>query len=171
MPELTIGSEIIGAIRREPPLDLMRFQDTAAIVPVSGRPAMEEWLEIFNAGLTELSMTDPISRIAKLNDRVRLRLDRNARIVITATCLATLAGDDRIVSETLAQTKVLGAIRRYVFTSEDGPERACGEFAVGETTVRFRIDYYDPSLEWGSEDPADAAATTRVMTIMLPGDD
>ncbi|WP_412457945.1 DUF3768 domain-containing protein [Sphingobium yanoikuyae] len=31
--------------------------------------------------------------------------------------------------------------------------------------------YYDPSLEWGSEDPADAAKTIRVMTIMLPSDD
>ena len=49
MPELAIGSEIIGAVRREAPLDLIRFQDAATIVPVRGRPAMEEWLEIFNA--------------------------------------------------------------------------------------------------------------------------
>jgi len=116
-------------------------------------------------------MTDTLSRIAMLNDRVRLGLDRNARIVITATCLATLAGDGGIVSEALAQAEILGAIRRYVFTAQDGPERARGEFAVGTTTVRFKIDYYDPSLEWGSEDPADAAVTTRVLTIMLPGDD
>jgi hypothetical protein len=39
------------------------------------------------------------------------------------------------------------------------------------TKVRFTIDYCDPSLEWGSEDPADAHATVRVMTIMLPEDD
>ena len=114
---------------------------------------------------------DTTSRIAALNDRVRLGLDSKARIVMTATCLATLAGDGGVVSEALAQATVLSAIRRYVFKPEDGAERARGEFAVGGTIVRFKIDYYDPSLEWGSEDPTDAAATTRVMTIMLPGDD
>lgn len=116
-------------------------------------------------------MTTRISRIAELNDRVRLGLDRNARVVMTATCLAALAGDDRLVSEALAQAEVLAAIRRYEFKPNDGAERARGEFALREQTVRFTIDYYDPSLEWDSEDPADAAATTRVMTIMLPSDD
>lgn len=116
-------------------------------------------------------MTDHISRIAALNDRVRFGLDRNARIVMTATCLATLAGDDRMASEALAQAEVLAAVRRYIFRPDDGAERARGEFVVGGTTVRFTIDYYDLSLEWGSEDPANAAVTTRVMTVMLPCDD
>lgn len=44
-------------------------------------------------------MTSTISRIAELNDRVRLGLDRNARIVMTATCLATLAGGDRKIED------------------------------------------------------------------------
>ncbi len=116
-------------------------------------------------------MIDQISRIAQLNDRVRLGFDRNARIVMTATCLATLAGDDRMVSEALAQAEVLAAIRRYIFKPGDGCERARGELVVSGHTVRFTIDYYDLSLEWGSEDPADAAVTKRVMTIMLPSDD
>ncbi|TGX49047.1 DUF3768 domain-containing protein [Sphingomonas gei] len=116
-------------------------------------------------------MTDSIPRIAALNDRIRLGLDSNARTVITATCLATLSGDGRAVSEALAQAQVLGAIRRYAFKPEDGAERARGEFSIGDTIVRFKIDYYDLSLEWGSEDPADLAATIRVMTIMLPADD
>ena len=30
----------------------------------------------------------------------------------------------------------------------------------------FKIDYYDKTLEAGSEDPADPAQTTRVLTIM-----
>lgn len=115
--------------------------------------------------------THRLSRIAELNDKVRFGLDRNARIVMTATCLATLAGDDRIVSQAIAQAEALGAIRRYVFTNDDGVERARGEFSVGSTTVRFKIDYYDASLEWRSEDPADAAVTRRVMTVMLPSDD
>jgi hypothetical protein len=42
LPELAIGSERIGAVRCEAPLDLIRFQDAASIAPVFGRPAMEE---------------------------------------------------------------------------------------------------------------------------------
>ena len=116
-------------------------------------------------------MTSTISRIAELNDRVRLGLDRNARIVMTATCLATLAGGDRIVTEAVAQAAVLAAVRRYEFKPDDGPERNYGQFELEGHIVCFRIDYYDPSLEWGSEDPADAAVTVRVLTIMLPCDD
>jgi hypothetical protein len=34
----------------------------------------------------------------------------------------------------------------------------------------MKIDYYDAAMEFGSEDPADASVTTRVMTILLPED-
>ena len=36
--------------------------------------------------------------------------------------------------------------------------------------VWMKIDYYDAAMEFGSEDPADASVTTRVMTILLPED-
>jgi hypothetical protein len=35
------------------------------------------------------------------------------------------------------------------------------------TVVFWKIDYYDKTLEWGSEDPSDPAQTTRVLTLML----
>lgn len=116
-------------------------------------------------------MTDQTSRIAALNDRCRQGLDRSARIVITATCLATLAGEGGMAAQILAQAEVMAAVRRYVFKPEDGCERARGELAVTGHTVRFTIDYYDLSLEWGAENPADPLVTTRVLTIMLPSDD
>lgn len=115
-------------------------------------------------------MKDARSRIAALNDRCRHGLDPRARILVTAACLAEFAGD-RAAGEILAQAELMAAVRRYDFRPVDGAERDRGEFVLKERTVRFRIDYYDPSLEWGSEDPADAAATVRVMTIMLPSDD
>jgi Protein of unknown function (DUF3768) len=34
----------------------------------------------------------------------------------------------------------------------------------------FKIDYYDASIDFGSEDPADLSKTTRVLTIMLAED-
>lgn len=36
-----------------------------------------------------------------------------------------------------------------------------------DTNVMCKFDYYDNSLEYGSENPLDLSATTRVFTIML----
>ncbi|RZI39519.1 DUF3768 domain-containing protein, partial [Herbaspirillum sp. HC18] len=69
-----------------------------------------------------------------------------------------------------AQAELLSAIRGYAFTRDDGPERSRGEFTVRGQAVRFAIDYYDRALEWGSEDPADASITRRVLTLMLRED-
>jgi len=33
--------------------------------------------------------------------------------------------------------------------------------------ILLKIDYYDPTLSWLSEDPADPAKTRRVLTVML----
>ena len=33
--------------------------------------------------------------------------------------------------------------------------------------IFWKIDYYDPSLDFGSEIPSDPAQTVRVLTIML----
>lgn len=41
----------IDRIWRDAPLDLIRFQDVAALVPIGERPTMQNWLERFNAGL------------------------------------------------------------------------------------------------------------------------
>jgi hypothetical protein len=38
-------------------------------------------------------------------------------------------------------------------------------FEVKGRRYFFKVDYYDKSLEFGSEDPADPAQTTRVLTI------
>ena len=43
----------IDAIERDAPLDLIRFQDVAASIPLEERPTMRDWLDRFNAGLKE----------------------------------------------------------------------------------------------------------------------
>lgn len=108
-------------------------------------------------------------RIAILNDRCRQGLDRGARTVITRNCLARIAGDKGVVAEILAQAAIMGAVRGASF-DRDSPERDMAAVTVNEVRILFKIDYYDEKLEFGSEDPADAAKTTRVLTIMLPED-
>ena len=106
--------------------------------------------------------------IARLNDRCRQGLDRTARIVITRTCLGTFA-DDRAAA-IVAQAEILASLRAYQFGEAEIGERDRGSFEYRGTTVYFRIDYYDAAMEYGSEDPADASQTRRVLTIMLRED-
>lgn len=108
-------------------------------------------------------------RIAELNDRCRHGLDRNARIVMTSNCLARIAPLGIKVAQILAQAEIMHAIRHAAF-DKDSPERDMGAVTVRDTKFLFKIEYYDSTLEFGSEDPTDAALTTRVLTIMLPED-
>lgn len=50
--ELLLPAREIDRIWRDAPLDLIRFQDVAAMVPISERPTMQDWLKRFNAGLS-----------------------------------------------------------------------------------------------------------------------
>ena len=117
---------------------------------------------------SETPTTSRTERIARLNDRCRHGLDRSARIVVTSNCLARLAPEGGI-TEIIAQAELMRAIRQATF-DRDSPERDMGLVGVHDVKVLFKIDYYDANLEFGSEDPADAAQTTRVLTIMLPED-
>ena len=46
-------------------------------------------------------------------------------------------------------------------------EHDFGSFEIGSRTFFWKIDYFDLAMEYGSEDPADPAKTTRVLTLML----
>jgi hypothetical protein len=76
----------------------------------------------------------------------------------------------------LAAAWPLGDIAIYVnvqtysdFTDNNDPhgEHDFGIFEFAGEKCFWKIDYYDKSMEAGSEDPADTAKTTRVLTIML----
>jgi hypothetical protein len=65
---------------------------------------------------------------------------------------------------------ILNQVRAFsAFTKENDPfnEHDFGAFEFDEDTIFWKIDYYDLSLTYGSDDPADPAKTTRVLTIML----
>jgi hypothetical protein len=116
-------------------------------------------------------MTTPIvEQIARLNDRCRQGFDPSARIVVTRSCLARLNADGGIAGDILAQAGLLAAVRACRFQQGDGPERDFGAFDFRGQRIFFKIDYYDRDLAFGSDDPADASITRRVLTIMLAED-
>ncbi len=105
--------------------------------------------------------TTPRETIAHLNDIARTAMGIACRLVQTEGICALPPADQ-------------SAIREKVETFSDfGPdndphgERDFGAFEhVGER-IFWKIDYYDPTLSQGSEDPSDPRQTVRVLTIML----
>ena len=55
------------------------------------------------------------------------------------------------------------------FTAENDPngEHDFGMVDVEGERLYFKVDYYTPDLQGGSEDPSEPACTARVLTIML----
>lgn len=51
--EALLPEAVIDAIIRDAPMSLIRFQDVAAQIPISERPAMSAWLDQFNAAFPE----------------------------------------------------------------------------------------------------------------------
>ena len=112
------------------------------------------------------TLTTRAEQIARLNDRVRHGLDRSARTVLSRGVHAAFcAGDPR--EALLAQAALMQAVRRHTFADDAHDERVFGKFAFRGQNILFKLDYFDLDLEYGSEDPADASQTTRVLTIML----
>jgi hypothetical protein len=116
------------------------------------------------------TIAPPNVRIAELNDRCRMGLDRTARIVATRDCLGTIAKGDKNIDMVIAQARLLKAVRDFRFGPDDRTERDFGSLQLDGETIFFKIDYYDAAMEFGSENPADASITTRVLTIMLARD-
>jgi hypothetical protein len=104
-----------------------------------------------------------LSPIAHLNDLLRTTF-MGGRVMMTAAVSA-------LPEHTRAN--ILTAVRNFAnFNKDNDPhgEHDCALFDVDEHRCMFKIDYYDLSLEYGSEDPADPKVTTRVLTIMLASD-
>lgn len=115
-------------------------------------------------------MTKPNSPISERTDRIRQLNDQ----------LRTLRGSGEIhIVGALAemdeetQKKVLTAIMTFAgFNDGDDPygEHDFGAVTVAGERFMFKIDYYAPDLESGSDDPADPAKTVRVMSVFHASD-
>jgi hypothetical protein len=106
-------------------------------------------------------MIDATHEIRRLNDSFRRSLSGGGDHLLTAGIAALPAEDqDAILAKVIAFD---------TFTEDDDPygEHDFGAFDHAGKRIFWKIDYYDQSLEYGSEDPADPDKTRRVLTIML----
>jgi hypothetical protein len=101
-------------------------------------------------------------RIRDLNDAFRKSLDLNLGKVVMTSGVSALPSDVRAMA--IRKTATFDA-----FSADNDPqgEHDFGSFDLAGHKFFFKIDYYDSSLEMGSDDPADPAKTTRVLTLML----
>jgi Protein of unknown function (DUF3768) len=101
--------------------------------------------------------------IAALNDTLRKTFE-GGRVVITSS-VSTLPP--------VLVAAVLERVRTFTdFTPDNDPygEHDFGSFELAGHKFFWKIDYYDKSMTYGSDDPADPEQTTRVLTVMLAAD-
>ena len=99
-------------------------------------------------------------------DCIRLLNDKLRTTFVGGKVMLT-AGVDALSDEMKAT--VLSKVRTFTdFNADNDPhhEHDFGSFELAGVTYFFKLDYYAPDMEGGSEDPADPAKTTRVLTIM-----
>jgi Protein of unknown function (DUF3768) len=99
-----------------------------------------------------------MTSIAELNDWFRHDL---GRLSVTSGIAALPAAE---------QSAIFGKVAAFNDFSEDNDphnEHDFGAFEHDGQRIFWKIDYYAPDMEHGSEDPSDPAQTVRVLTIML----
>ena len=104
----------------------------------------------------------PSQKIRELNDRFRMQGHGQGSILLTLGVQAE--GDDFVKAARIA-------IRSYAaFSADNDPwgEHDFGRVEVAGKAVFWKIDYHNPTLTAGSENPANEGETHRVLTIMLP---
>lgn len=103
--------------------------------------------------------------IAALNDRFRKEGPSRAipgQAVMT-TGIAALP-----LAERLRVQRAVAEFDRFTEADDLYGEHDFGAVEVeGAGKVFWKIDYYAPDMELGSDDPANTAKTVRVLTIML----
>jgi len=99
-------------------------------------------------------------RIRELNDLLRTT-GLGGQVFLTAGICALPEAEQAAIQEKVQTFDD--------FTEDNDPhgEHDFGAFELGGEKVFWKIDYYNRTMDAGSEDPADPARTRRVLTILL----
>lgn len=109
--------------------------------------------------------------IRDLNDTLRTNITNpgHNRVVMTAG-VAALIGDVSLFRGFRKRAELLRRVRDFDTFDEDNDPHGEHDFGIVPfegAQLYWKIDYYDRALAYGSDDPADPAVTTRVLTILL----
>jgi Protein of unknown function (DUF3768) len=108
-----------------------------------------------------------MSSLAPAKDRIRIwndllrQLHRGGEVVVSR-------GVGYLDSAT--QERIIRAVAAFnQFTEDNDPhgEHDCAILSVDGYRIMFKIDYFDLTRTYASENPADPNVTHRVMTILL----
>jgi hypothetical protein len=117
-----------------------------------------------------LNAAQRTARIAALNDALRENIHNIGKNRVSMTPgIADLIGDTTLFRGFRQRAELIVLIRDFnTFSTENDPygEHDFGSFVFLETECFWKIDYYDDTMEFGSEDPAVEEKTIRVLTIM-----
>ncbi len=112
-----------------------------------------------------LTQTQARDRIRELNDALRITLDSKLGKVVMTQGFADFR--PRVHEQVI---QAMRAFDKFDEANDPNGEHDFGSIEIAGQKFYWKIDYYDPSLEFGSEDPTDPSKTTRVLTIMLAED-
>lgn len=114
----------------------------------------------------------PCDQIRRLNDFLRFSIGIGARVARGLGGRVDITRRVDSLPET-AKAAIFEKVRQYDdFSKENDPfgEHDFGTFQHEGQEIVWQISYYDPTLTYHSEDPADSEKTVRVLTIMLAED-
>jgi hypothetical protein len=121
-------------------------------------------MEIMMASTIESNCVQEVpraERIARLNDELRIKA-RGGQVFIS-NGVQQLTG-----AHVAGLLQALAGFSDFDADSDPHGERDFGLFDFCGRELMFKIDYYSSAeLRWGSNDPADANATHRVLTVLL----
>lgn len=66
-----------------------------------------------------------------------------------------------------AKASILNKVRDFKTFNEDNGEHDFGAFKHAGERICWKIDYYAPDMQHGSEAPADLSKIVRMLTILL----
>lgn len=100
------------------------------------------------------------------SERIR-QLNDSFRQTFTGGTVVLTQGVDALSADVKAEVlKQVQHFNRFDRDNDPHGEHDFGSFEIADQRIFFKVDYYDLEMGAGSEDPADPAKTTRVLTVM-----
>jgi Protein of unknown function (DUF3768) len=118
----------------------------------------------------------PFHKLLEVEDDRRKRVSRDRIRALNDAFRRSFAGGTVVVTVGFGslspdwRDSILARIRAFDNFNEDNDPHGEHDFGLiedGDVRCFWKIDYYDTDMELMSPDPADAAVTTRVLTVML----